>query len=197
MGAVDRNGTELISVVLHSGPQMRFYDTIQLWDYTLDKFYDTHRIVEKAEKVGKVRVKRGAHRNVPAVAQGPASVTVEKGEDIKKVHTEFEKSELTAPVKKGDKVGVISVYDGDRLMSRVDAVAAKTIEEGGPLSRIGIPDWLAVMIYIAVGIVILMIVIIVALNRRPGSKYKRRKAAKAKRQRRRKQEQRQERRRDV
>lgn len=190
VGAVDRNGTELISVVLHSGPQMRFYDTIKLWDYTLDKFYDTHQIVEKAEKVGKVRVKRGAHRNVPAVAQGPASVTVEKGEDIKNVHTEFEKRKLQAPVKKGDQVGIIKVYDGDRLMSQVDAVAGKTIEEGGPLSRIGIPDWLAVLIYIAAGIIILMIIILAALNRRPGSKRSRRKAAKAKRQKRREQKRR-------
>lgn len=197
VGAVNRNGTELISVVLHSGPQMRFYDTHQMWDYALDKYYDTHKIVSDAEQVGKVRVKRGAHRNVPALAAETASVTVEKGKDIKNVHTEFEKLELEAPVKKGDKIGVIKVYYGDRLMSQTDAVAGKTIEEGGPLSYIGIPDWLAVLIYIAAIIIVLMIVILIVLNRRPGSKRSRRQAARAKRQKRREAESEQNQRKDV
>lgn len=185
VGAVDRNGTQLISVVLHSGPQNRFYDTAKMWDYTLETFYDTHEIMKKGEKVGKVRVKRGAHRNVRAVAENPAAVTIPKGQDTKNVRTKFEKKELKAPVQKGDKIGVVRVYNDDKLMSRINVVADETVQEGGPLSVIGIPDWLAVLIYIAAALIILMILVIYLLGRRPGSKRSRRKAARAKRQKRR------------
>ena len=174
VGAVDRNGTELISVVLYSGIEDRFDDTIKLWDYTLDKFYDTHVMVKKGERVGKVRVKRGAHRNVRAVAKIPAAITVPKGDDIKQVRAEFVKMKLSAPVKKGDKVGTIKIYDGKKLMSVTDAVADKTIEQGGPLSYIGIPDWFAVVLLIAAILAVLIFAILRVLGRRPGDKSTRR-----------------------
>ncbi|MCB6993106.1 D-alanyl-D-alanine carboxypeptidase [bacterium 210820-DFI.6.37] len=185
VGAVERNGAELISVVLHSGNNDRFFDTIKLWDYTFENFYKNQKVIAQGEKIGKVRVKRGAHRHVKAVAQEDILVTVPKDEDVSDLKTDFEKLELRAPVKKGDKIGTVKIYNGDKLLNQVDVLAGDTIEEGGPLSAIGIPDWLAVMIYIAAGLILLMILVIYLLGRRPGSKRSRRKAARAKRERRR------------
>lgn len=185
VGAVERNGTELISVVLHSGNNDRFFDTIKLWDYTFDTFYKNQKVIAKDEKIGKVRVKRGAHRHVKAIAQEDILVTVPKEEDVSSLKTEFEKLELQAPVNKGDKIGTVKIYSGDTLLNQVDVLAGDTIKEGGPLSVIGIPDWLAVMIYIAAGLILLIILIVYLLGRQPGSKRSRRKAARAKRERRR------------
>ena len=84
--------------------------------------------------------------------------------------------ELQAPVKKGDKVGVIKVYNENELVSQTDVVAAETIEKGGPLSYIGIPDWLAVLIYIAAALILLMLLIIWLLRRRARKRRRRRKA---------------------
>ena len=179
VGAVERNGTELISVVLNSGADSRFYDTAKMWDYVLENFYDTHNIVRKNEHVGKVRVKRGEHRHVAGIAESAAAVTVTSGAEIDGVTTEFEEMELQAPVKKGDKVGVIKVYNGNELVSQTDVVAAETIEKGGPLSYIGIPDWLAVLIYIAAALILLMLLIIWLLRRRARKRRRRRKAAAA------------------
>lgn len=188
VGAVERNGRELISVVLHSGNDDRFFDTIKLWDYTFDSFYETHKVIETGEKIGKVRVKRGAHRHVKAIAQEDILVTTLKGEDVSELRHEFEKLELQAPVSKGDKIGTVKIYNGDKLVNQVEVLAAETIEEGGPLSVIGIPDWLAVMIYIAAGLILLLILVIYLLGRHPGSKRSRRKAARAKREKRRKEQ---------
>ena len=181
VGEIDRNGTKLIAVVMHSGPVDRFYDAIQLWDYTLNKYYDTHKIVNKNEKVGKARVQLGAHRNVPAVAAKNASITILKKENIKNVRTEFVEQDLEAPVKKGQKVGTINVYDGDKLMSKTDAIAAKSIKKGGPLSRFGIPDWLAILMYIGAVLFVLLVIVLIALRntgRRARSKRKANRRAK-------------------
>ena len=188
VGAVERNGRELISVVLHSGNDDRFFDTIKLWDYSFDSFYETHKVIATGEKIGKVRVKRGAHRHVKAIAQEDILVTALKGEDVSGLRTEFEKLELQAPVSKGDKIGTVKIYNGDKLVNQVEVLAAETIEKGGPLSVIGIPDWLAVMIYIAAGLILLLILVVYLLGRRPGSKRSRRKAARAKREKRRREQ---------
>ncbi len=179
VAAVDRNGTELISVVLHSGNDARFYDTAQLWDYTLETYYNTTTEIKQGEEVGKVRVKRGEHRNVEAVAESSASITARKGTDLSDVRTEFEKMELEAPVKKGDKIGVAKVYHGDQLVSQTNVLAKETVEKGGPLSYFGIPDWMAVMLYIALAILILIAVILRRLGR--GGRRRKRRKRKSKR----------------
>lgn len=179
VGAVNRNGTELISVVLNSGPDNRFYDTVKMWDYVLDNFYDTHKVIKKGEEVDKVRVKRGEHRNVMGVAADTAAVTVTKGTGIDDVTTEFKGKELQAPVKKGDKVGVVKVYNGKELVSQTDVLAAETIEKGGPLSYIGIPDWLAILIYIAAVLIFLMMLLVWAMRRQAKKRKRRRRAAAA------------------
>lgn len=158
VSAVNRNGAELISVVLGSGQDSRFYDTNQLYDYVLENFYETQTIVSQGQEMGSIRVKRGAVRHVTAVAKETAAITTRAGEDAPEVRTEFEaKEKLDAPVSKGQRVGSIKVYIGNKLMSQTDAVAEDTVEEGGPLSYFGIPDWLALMIYIAVGLLALII----------------------------------------
>lgn len=180
VGAVEKNGTELISVVLHSGNDGRFLDSIRLWDYIFDSFYNTTPVVARGQDVGKVRVKMGAKRTVIAEAEEEASITFREGERDPKTRVEFEKQELEAPVMRGDKVGTIKVYQGEELVSQVDAVAEQTVERGGPLSYFGIPDWLAMAIYIAAGLLLLICLVNYRLKRhirrrRPQRATKRRK----------------------
>lgn len=173
VGAVNRNGTELISVVLGSGEDGRYYDTNQINDYVLENFYETQHLISQGQEMGKLRVKRGSVRRVAAVAKEEVSVTTRAGDDAREVRTEFEKKELEAPVKKGETIGSIKVYAGDQLMSATDAVAAETVEKGGPLSYFGIPDWLALMIYIAAGLLALIIVVLRLLGIRGRMKRRR------------------------
>lgn len=201
VGAAERNGVELISVVLHSGNDGRFDDTIQLWDYVFDNFYNTRPVVAQGEEAGKVRVKMGAKRNVTAVAAEDASVTVRRGEDEGSLQTVFEKMELEAPVQRGDKVGVIKVYSGDQLISQADAVAESTVERGGPLAYFGIPDWLSYAMAVAAVLLILIILVNHRMNhyirRRRPQKATRKTQTRKQRRQRRKQKKRQKRRSDV
>lgn len=180
VGAIDRNGTELIVVVLHSSEDERFGDAAKLWDYTLDSCYDTHVMHQQDSVVDTIRVKRGAVRKVEAAALEDAAVTVPKGEDIDDVHVEIEKESLRAPVQKGDKVGVLSVYNGDELVDQTTLYAVSTVEEGGFLSIFGVPDDLAPLVY---GVLILLLLIAATLFVMHKQKQKRRRKARERRMR--------------
>ena len=188
VNAVRRNGAELISVVLHSGTEGRYYDTIQLNDYVLENFYDTKTVVKKGETVGSVRVKQGALRNVGAVAASDAAFSVRKGQEAAKTQIKLEKKELQAPVVKGQVIGTAKVYADGKLISKTKVLAAETVQEGGPLSYFGIPDWMAIMLYIAVGLLILILAIIRILKNGAGSARHRRHRAAQRQRRRRKQQ---------
>lgn len=160
VGAVNSHGTELISVVLHSDGDSRFKDTVALWDYALENFYDTHVLAAAGEAAEKVRVKRGEVRSVEAVPEEDAVITVPAGESIKDVKTKIEVEKLRAPVEKGQVVGSIKIFDGDELVCERNLLAAESVEEGGPLSIFGIPDWMAPFIYIFVVLIILILLIL-------------------------------------
>lgn len=158
VGEVEKNGTRLISVVLFSGNLTRYSDTIAMWEYCLDKYYTTHKVVKKGQELERVRIRRGAHRYVKTKARSDAAITIPKGETTKNFKTEFVSDGTEAPVKKGQRVGTVQVYNGDVLISSSDALAAEAVERGGPLSVFGIPDWMAILIYIiAAGCVLLLV----------------------------------------
>lgn len=173
VGAVDQNGTELISVILFSGEKSRFAETIALWEYCTEKYYDTHELVKENDRLEKVRVKRGAFRNVVSIAEDDAFATIPKGSSAENLRTEFVPKEVMAPVKKGQVVGVAKVYNGKELVSQTDALAAKDIEKGGPLSYIGIPDRMAVLVYIALALLIGIGITLKMLKRRKKAKVRR------------------------
>lgn len=160
VGAVNSNGAELIAVVLHSNKNGRFKDAATLWDYTLENFYDTHVLAAAGETADKVRVKRGEIRKVEAVPEEDAVITVPKGEKLKGVKTKIETEELRAPVKKGQVVGSVKIYDGNEVVCERNLIAAETVDEGGFLSIFGIPDWMAPFIYITILLIIMIALIL-------------------------------------
>ena len=128
------------------------------------------------EAVDSIRVKRGEVRKVDAVPEKDAVINVPKGEKIKGVKVKTEELELRAPVKKGDVVGTVKVYDGNEVVCERNLIAAETVEEGGFLSIFGIPDWLAPFVYITVLLVAAIAVIIILLKKRDDEKRRERRA---------------------
>lgn len=175
VGAKDLNGRELIAVVLNSDDDQRWKDMMAMWDYCIEEYYLTYPQMKAGSDVARIRVKRGAVRKVPAVAAEDIAATITKEQDYSKVDTEIVKSDLRAPVKKGDVVGKVKVlYDG-KVINQKKLIAAETVEKGGFLSIFGIPDWLAPFVYITV----VLLALIIFINNR----LKARKRAKARRKR--------------
>ena len=89
---------------------------------------------------------------------------------------------LTAPVKKGDIVGTITLYEGDEPVGTYDAVAMQSVAEGGLLSYFGIEDATAKVIRNIVlallAVLFLILVVYVLVMRRRTRIKKARKARK-------------------
>lgn len=81
---------------------------------------------ERNEAVAKVDISKGSEKEVDAVTSEPISVLTKKGENIDNVEKQITVDEnVKAPVKKGDKVGVLVLKKDGKVLSQSDLVAGK------------------------------------------------------------------------
>ncbi|WP_051280650.1 D-alanyl-D-alanine carboxypeptidase family protein [Anaerovorax odorimutans] len=158
VSSAKRGDTELISVVLHS--TNRFGDSIALLDYGFGNYKST-KAMEKGTALGEVKVKKGADSKVDVVLAQDAYVTIPIEASEKIVNKKIILDEkVTAPISKGQKVGIVEIYEGDKLVGKADAVANSKVPEGRILSNIGISDALAKKIFFILQAIFLIFIIL-------------------------------------
>lgn len=131
VSSAKRDDQRLISVVMGSKSQaMRATDSLSLLNYGF-RFYETHKLYEKRQVLGKVRVWKGA---VSEVEAGPAQavyVTVPRQQyDKLKPQLEIAPS-LPAPVVAEQQVGRVIVLLGEQKITEVPLVALTGSATGG------------------------------------------------------------------
>lgn len=186
--AAERNGTELISVVMHSSDFGRFADTIALFEYGFAN-YSTYTVHDKSEAVGSVKVKGGKPDEVKGITSWDACVTLQKGENKDLVTEKIVwDNNLVAPIAKGTTVGAITLYKDGEPVAVTDIVAADKVEEGMFSflynGHVAYPGKLALLIAAIVLVLLaIAIVIIRIMNRRKRMKQRQRQAMKIARER--------------
>lgn len=158
VASAERDGTELLCVVMKSTDPGRFADCIAMLDWGFAN-YKTVPEMEAGKNLGTVNVKKGEIKTVDALLSKDVSVTLplEASADVlstKVVLNDF----VRAPVEKGQVIGTLEVYEGETLITTCSALAAKDIKVGGLLSYVGIPDKTAKKIGIGVLTVFLLLV---------------------------------------
>ncbi len=149
-----RGNMELISVVLKSTAAARFSDAISLLDYGFEN-YKSIVAVKKGDFVGEIRVSRGEVRHAQIDAGESSYLTVPKQTNESTVSTKvLIEGTIRAPITKGQKVGTVEIFQGSTLVGEVDAVVSENVDEGGPLSAIGISDRTTTIL----GIILLMMI---------------------------------------
>lgn len=143
----EKNGQRYISVVMKTDSKnSRFTETKKVLDYAFNNF-TTEEILEKGyqDKSQKtVGVSKGKEDSVAIKTNKAVELVVKNGEE-ENVKTKLvinkdkldEDGNLVAPVKKGDKIGYLTVetdnnygtITGDSKGVRVDVVAAETVEK--------------------------------------------------------------------
>ncbi|MDA7028644.1 D-alanyl-D-alanine carboxypeptidase [Bacillus sp. CLL-7-23] len=140
----ERNGMRVISVVLNAKGDLhtgRFKETKKMLDYAFNHF-SMKQLYGKNETIkGKntVEVDKGSEQEVNIVTDKALKIPVKNGEEKRyKAKAILNKKELTAPVKKDEKVGRLSVsYQGEEKdygflennVSDVNLVAKEEVEE--------------------------------------------------------------------
>jgi D-alanyl-D-alanine carboxypeptidase (penicillin-binding protein 5/6) len=131
VSSAKRNEQRLISVIMGSkSPSVRASDSLALLNYGF-RFYETHKLYDKRQVLGKVRIWRGAASEVEA---GPAQaiyVTVPR-QQYDKLELKMEMApSLPAPVAAGQNVGRVLVRLGDKQLVEVPLIALTASPEGG------------------------------------------------------------------
>lgn len=117
-GTAERNGKRFISVIMKTDEREdRFSETETLLNYAFANF-DIKELVKEGYQVkGKesLPVKKGKEDTVKIATEQPISVMIRNGEEeLYKPKLVIEKEKLTAPVKKGEVVGYVTMeYSGD------------------------------------------------------------------------------------
>jgi D-alanyl-D-alanine carboxypeptidase len=124
--SAQRGDRELIAVVLGSGSSTTLWrDAEALLDYGFSGFAPKE-LVKPGQPLGEVEVERGKAK---AAGSSAAGFTVLDGEGRPEITLKptFD-SGLKAPVKAGQKIGVLSLVQAGREIARVDIVAARDVE---------------------------------------------------------------------
>lgn len=132
---VKRDDLRLIAVVMASPvAQSHFRDSMQLFNYGFAK-YSFKSFFAPGSTCGTVQVGKGAQDQVEVVAGENAGVICAKGEEKKISYKKSLSDYIDAPVKAGQKLGELMIYQDQELLKKVNLNAAQDIERGGLLRQ--------------------------------------------------------------
>ena len=106
-----KNGMRLITVVMNvDNTDNRSKDTVAMMDYGFN-MYSLDKLVEKKEPLGKVKINLGKYEYENIMTLDDITVLNNNQNDKRNVTYDIVTSEVTAPVKVGDEVGKLNIYE--------------------------------------------------------------------------------------
>lgn len=132
-----RKGLRLIAAVIAAPEQGgNFRDSMQLFNYGFARF-SYRSFFSEGSQCGVVKVGKGVNNQVEVVTSSTAGVTCQKGQEKDISYRKNLYKYVDAPIKKGQKLGELLIYDSDKLVKKVNLVAYQDVERGGVIREIG------------------------------------------------------------
>jgi D-alanyl-D-alanine carboxypeptidase (penicillin-binding protein 5/6) len=133
---VKRDGLRLISVVMAS-PEVRghFQDSMELYNYGFAK-YAYKSFFTRDSICGMVQVGKGVEDILEAVALEDVGTIYPKGDKANLTTKKELLAYVSAPIKKGQKLGEIQIFKDGELQKTIDVVSSKDIARSGLLKEI-------------------------------------------------------------
>lgn len=140
VGSAERRGVELFAVILGTSDEMDRFQQAGLlieWGYV---HYTEQHLAETGEVLAKVRVADYLDRSVDAVVGVPANLPVFDlaGEVTRTVSVP---ESVDAPIVRGDRLGTLSLVQGDRLLAQVPLIAIIDVRKPTLPERV----WIAIV----------------------------------------------------
>ena len=135
VASAKRNNRRLISIVLGAKSDgVRTMESQRLLNYGFLS-YDTVRVFRKKQKVTTIKLWKGQQKTLRAGFNHDLYFSLPKGQASKLKATMEYKQPVIAPIKVGQKVGVVKfIFDG-KQMGKYPLIALESIERSGFLSR--------------------------------------------------------------
>lgn len=124
-----RGETHLVAVTLGAPTtQERFKDSSSLLSYGFAN-YESVKLCSKSDKIATLTLDKADDNKVNLVAKDDLTALIKKGESkdfTKKIEVS---KNIDLPVKKGTKLGTISIYKGDKQVGKIDLINEKDINK--------------------------------------------------------------------
>jgi serine-type D-Ala-D-Ala carboxypeptidase (penicillin-binding protein 5/6) len=126
----EKDGMRVIAVVFGAPTSKeRNAQVTKMLDYAFNQ-YKTHSLFERNHVMGSVKIQKGAEKTVEVITSEPISLLTKKGENIDDVKQQIDvNKDLKAPIKKGDKIGVLTIKKNGETLVKSPLVAKENVEE--------------------------------------------------------------------
>lgn len=124
-----RNNMRLIAVVMgEADSSIRNKEVSNMLNYGYN-LYQREVILDTNTIVGTINVEKGKEEKIDIVAKDEVSILLKKGSVKKEYVYKLNIQKIDAPIKIGDKVGTIDIYEDDNLIKTVDATVLKEVKK--------------------------------------------------------------------
>ena len=124
-----RDNMRLITVVMNEPDTgKRSADTTKMLDYGFN-IYMVRNIIDEETVIDNVQVELGKILSTDIVSKETITILNKKSDEIRNITYEVAVDKITAPVKKGDKIGTINIIEDGKVISKVDATVKEDIEK--------------------------------------------------------------------
>ena len=119
----------LITVVMNEeNTEKRTKDTIAMMDYGFN-MYSLDTVVKKDESLGNIKINLGEEEYENIVSMSDITVLNNNQNDKRDVTYDVVTKEVSAPVKKGEVVGKINVYENGNFKYSVDVTVMNDVDK--------------------------------------------------------------------
>ncbi len=126
----EKDGMRVIAVVFGAPTSKeRNAQVTKMLDYAFNQ-YKAHPLFERNHVMGSVKIQKGAEKTVEVITSEPISLLTKKGETIDDVKQQIDvNKDLKAPIKKGDKIGMLTIEKNGKTLVKSPLVAKENVEE--------------------------------------------------------------------
>ena len=125
----EKDNMRLITVVMNEpSTQIRNGETSSMLDYGFN-MYSVNKILDTDTSLQKGKVELGNDLEVEIVPTEEVKILNNKNSDERKVTYELELNTIKAPVKKGDIVGKIKVYEDNKVINEINATVKYDVDK--------------------------------------------------------------------
>ena len=154
-----QNGMELIMVSLGVGKNTRYTICEKMVDYAKTKIKGIE-VVPKGKILGKARVKHGVKTrvDVESASSAMAYLPAQGSKDLIKTEVVL-KSDVEAPIKKGDVMGSYRIYVSDEQVNEIDLVSTESVGTGWIPSYIGISNKTTIIVLFVIFLIVSLLML--------------------------------------
>jgi serine-type D-Ala-D-Ala carboxypeptidase (penicillin-binding protein 5/6) len=127
-----RDGLRVVAVVMgEPTTKQRNSEVSQMFDFAFAQ-YMNYPIVEQGEDIGALTIQKGKESVLPLTAERSYSVLLKKGTPTNDIRYELKlEDHVKAPVKEGQPIGKLVVYQGGQTLKEFELTAPKSVGKAG------------------------------------------------------------------